>query len=84
MSEYRIISQLDGDGVEYYRIEEKVKCFFKYKWITIAGSNGNQPYSWEKYTTVKEAEEVLKHYMELQSKKQNFKPEIHEYNPGDL
>lgn len=84
MSKYRIISQLDGDGVEYYRIEEKVKIFFKYKWIPIYCITSNQHYSGDRYTTVKEAEEVLKRYMELQSKKQNFKPEIHEYNPGDL
>lgn len=85
MSDYRIISRLNIHGNEEYYIEERVKCFFKYKWVLLDIKKYSQLWGFSFYhPTLKEAETILKLYIEQKTKIENFKPEIHEYNPGDL
>lgn len=81
MSKYRIISKLDRLGVEEYYIEEKVRCFFRDKWVSVSLGNFD---IWDKFSTLNSAKVHLKIYIEYKEKIKNFKPEIHEYNPGDL
>lgn len=79
MSKYRIISHINKSGIERYYIEEKVKCFFRDKWVSVDIAD-----MYYGASTLQEAQISLKRHIELKTKLENFKPEIHEYNPGDL